>query len=254
MVSQSKIPVINPMVAGSDVLHRVRTWPNASWVETELQQLAGSLKERDTIAEVGIGAGSYARSLSLPGAVRVTLDLPVQSSQPYAPWPLADDSVDLLLTVDSLNYESDVESFVREAARVTRTTKLFACVARSRDDLQSDGVATFFPEAVERILPLVTETAVLEKMLEQHGLYCMTRRSLAGHLQIDEALLRAIAHRELTGLATLTEEEFAKGVAAITASVSSGDATWPSSFTMLVCRKVRPWKSGSTLAPEMGKM
>ncbi|MGI8906880.1 MAG: methyltransferase domain-containing protein [Candidatus Sumerlaeaceae bacterium] len=252
MASEAKLAIVNPQLAGGNPKRRVRSWPNATWVEEELQQLANGLKEGNTVAEVGIGAGSYARSLSIPAAVRVTVDLPVQSvSRPWQ-WPVADDSVDLLISVDALHYETDVEAFVREAARVTRTTRLFAFVARSRENLQHDGLAKFFPEAVNRALPLVTEIPVLEKMLEKQGLYCAKRVVLEGQLQIDEVLLRAIAHRELTGLATLSEEEFAKGVDDMKVAIGKGEAAWASKFTMLVCRKVRPWKSDSGPASGTG--
>jgi hypothetical protein len=252
MVSEAKLAVINPQLAGGDSTRRVRSWPNATWVEKELQQLAAALKEGDTIAEVGIGAGSYARALSVSAAMRLTLDLPIQNNPRPWQWPIADDSVDLLISVDALHYESDVESFVREAARVTRTTRLVAIAARSRQDFQNDGLARFFPQAVERALPLITEIPVLEKMLEQQGLYCATRTTLTGQLQIDETLLRAIAHRELTGLSTLSDDEYTRGVDAMKAALGSGDASWPSTFTFLVCRKVRPWKPGAAASPQMG--
>lgn len=252
MVGESKLAVVNPQLAVANAARRVRTWPNAPWVEHELQKLAASLKEADTIAEVGVGAGSYARSLNLAAAARVTLDLPMRTPMRAFQWPISDESIDLLISVDALHYETDVPCFVREAARVLRTTKLLAFVARSRPDLQSDGLARYFPQAVERALPLIAEIPVLEKMLEHEGLYCVARTTLAGQLLIDEALLRAIAHRELTGLATLTDEEFTRGVDEMKTALGRGDTAWPSTFTLLVCRKVRPWKLGASASAQMG--
>lgn len=238
MINDAKVPVLNPGIAGGEPQHRVRSWPAAPWVETELQGYAATeLAPGSVVAEIGIGAGSYARGLLAPAVIRLTVDLPVQqASQPWQ-WPVASGSVDLLLSIDALHYESDIADFVKEAARVLKPGKPLVLLARSREDLQADGLARFFPTAVERALPLLTEIPVLEQLFQNEGLPCERSGSLKGNLQIDETLLRAIAHRELTGLGALSDDEFNTGVERLKTAVGSGNTAWPAHFTVLVCRK-----------------
>jgi SAM-dependent methyltransferase len=246
--------MVNPELAGGDSLHRVRIWPMAPWVLADLQTMANDLQDGDVIAEVGCGAGNYARALAAHAASRLTLDLPIQATARPWSWPIVSDSVDLLLCVDSLQYEGDLDSFVREVARVTRTTKLFVLVTRSRQDLQEDGLSVYFPRAVQAAMPLVAEVPILENMLANQGLHCVRRARLSGQLPIDESMLRAIANRGLTGLATLTEEEFAEGVDHMKNAIHQGNAQWNAHYTVLVCRKVRPWNSDRTPPAGMDMM
>ncbi len=236
---------MKPETTATDAKRRVRSWPTAPWVEAELQKMASVLQPGDVIAEVGVGAGSYARSMLASAALRLTLDLPLeQGARPWH-WPIASDSVDLLLTVDALHHEADIEAFVEEAARVTRPGKLAVLLLRSRDDLQADGLAQFFPTAVEQSLAELAEVPVLQQLLQKVGLQFESQTTLAGNLSIDETLLRAIAHRELTGLSSMPDEEFDAGVRKMKEAIASGNTAWPTRFTMLLCRKAAPVASAT---------
>lgn len=242
-MTSSKQPPLNPAVAGLNPMHPVRAWQTPQWVLAELQTMADALAEGEVIGEIGVGAGSFARQLAAKGTTRVTVDLPFQpSSARSAEWPLRDDSVDLLISFDAIQYVQDVQQFVRELARVTRTGGLCNVLVRSREDLEADGLARFFPAAVEAARSLAPEVPVLEKLLEEQGLACVRQASLAGERKIDTVVLQAIAHREMIGLATLTPDEFAEGVSRIREAVGEANAEWPSRYTLLVCRKERPWQ------------
>lgn len=256
MTAHTKQQSVNPNLAGMDPTHPLHAWQHPSWIQEDLQKMADDLKEGDVLGEVGVGSGAYARTLAARGVARITLDLPFQpASARTTEWPLKDESVDLLICFDALQFVQDVQEFLRNVARVTRTTQLFVLVIKDREDLEVDGLKLYFPQAVEAAKPLSPEVPVLEKLLEEEGLHVVRRAKLGGERGVDRDVLQAIARREMVGLSTLTQDEFDSGILRLKDAVTSGTVTWPAQYTVLVARKVRPWQPQvGHAAPQAGGM
>lgn len=192
------------------------------------------------IAQVGDGEGCYANRLKADGCSRLSLVLPVgHQTHPFA-WPLPDDSVEFLLSVNSLGSIADIGHFVKECARTSKTTHLVSIVTRSHDDLKADTFARYFPDTASEITATLPEVPVLEKLLQDQGLYCMRRAVIRGSIEVAG---ESAQRRSMLGVfgGPVRKDELERGMGNWEQAIKAGDNRWESQFTLLVTRKVRPW-------------
>jgi hypothetical protein len=216
-------------------------------VLSELQRMADHLKPGMVVAEIGNHLGHYAHGLKADRCPRLSLELPNEQPGHKIAWPIPDDSVDFLVSVNLLQSVTVIGHFVKECARVTRTTHLVSLVTRSHDDLKADTFARFFPDTASSLSPTLPEIPVLENLLQDQGLYCMRRAVINGSFEVSgESKLRPAALGVFGGL--VREDEIVRGMDSWGKAISSGDNKWESQFTLLVARKVRPWHPAASVS------
>jgi ubiquinone/menaquinone biosynthesis C-methylase UbiE len=150
-------------------------------------------------------------------------DLQLRSGDAEQAWPFADESFDLVFTVNVIHYIRDLGRFFGEARRVLRPGGLVVNVTDSEEDIANRTMTFYFPETVQHELARYHPVRRLVEAMRGAGLEPQPTEHTRHESTMRQADVHRYRQRIFSALRIISDAEFERGLAKVEAAWLAGD-------------------------------